>query len=115
MSAITAAKEPGKVSKVLPSHREKAMHRIFGIVLASLCIAPGALILFFAALSKAPTGHERPQVQLAKDWTLFPPADRANCLKSTGSTGAYTDLLKCLEIKRDANSESVPKKDRTRG
>jgi hypothetical protein len=38
-----------------------------------------------------------------QDWTSFAPADRTSCLKSTGSTGAYTDLLNCLEIKRAAS------------
>ena len=37
-----------------------------------------------------------------QDWTSFAPADRTSCLQSTGSTGAYTDLLKCLELRRDA-------------
>jgi hypothetical protein len=34
------------------------------------------------------------------DWPSFTPADRSSCLKSTGSTGVYTDLLKCLEERR---------------
>jgi hypothetical protein len=34
------------------------------------------------------------------DWTSFAPEDRASCLKSTRSTGAYTHLIKCLEAKR---------------
>ena len=81
------------------------MNRIFAITniaFSFLCIAPGALILFAALYSKAPAGQERPHVQLARDWSRFPPADRANCLRSTGSSGTYTDLLTCLEIKRDA-------------
>jgi hypothetical protein len=34
------------------------------------------------------------------DWTSFSPEDRTSCLKSTGSTGAYTHPIKCLEAKR---------------
>jgi hypothetical protein len=37
-----------------------------------------------------------------RDWTRFDPADRASCLLSTGPTGTYTDLLDCLEARRDA-------------
>jgi hypothetical protein len=83
------------------------MKRMFAIAVFAfffLCIAPGALMLSLAIFAKAPAGDGPPQVQLARDWTRFPPADRANCLRSTGSTGAYTDLLKCLEIKRGALS-----------
>jgi hypothetical protein len=81
------------------------MNRMFAIVviaLSFLCIAPGALILSATALSKAPAGDVSAQAQFAMDWTRYPPADRASCLRSTGSTGAYTDLLTCLEIKRAA-------------
>jgi hypothetical protein len=78
------------------------MNRTFAITsIAFLCIAPVALMLSGAVFWPAPADHEARQVQLAEDWTRFPPADRASCLR-TGSTGTYTDLIKCLEIKRDA-------------
>ena len=51
--------------------------------------------------SEVAAGQERPQVVLAKDWTRFPPADRAQCL-SLAVSGLYTDVLVCLEAKRDA-------------
>ncbi len=75
------------------------MKRIFATTIARLCIATSALILSAGVFSKAAVGEERGH---AKDWTRFPPADRASCLTSTGITGAYTELLRCLEIKRDA-------------
>jgi hypothetical protein len=78
------------------------MNRIFAGAFLFLCIAAGALILFVAVFSTAPAGRETPQTQVAKDWTRFPPADRASCLRLMGSSGTYTDLLKCLEIKREA-------------
>jgi len=81
------------------------MNRMFAITTIAfsfLCITPGALLLSAAAFSTAAAEGERPQAQLARDWTRFPPADRASCLGSTGSTGTYTDLLECLEAKRDA-------------
>jgi hypothetical protein len=43
--------------------------------------------------------------QAAKQWNEFPPADRASCTRLTtmgGTGGTYTELLTCLEMKRDA-------------
>jgi hypothetical protein len=42
--------------------------------------------------------------ELVKVWTQFPAADRTSCINLTrmGSKGTYTDLITCLEIKRDA-------------
>jgi hypothetical protein len=44
--------------------------------------------------------------QLAKEWSSFLAADRANCLTltTTGTTGTYTELLTCLEMYRDARN-----------
>lgn len=41
--------------------------------------------------------------QLAKEWSKFLAADRANCLAltTTGTSGTYTELLTCLEMYRD--------------
>jgi hypothetical protein len=41
---------------------------------------------------------------LAKEWNSFPAADRGSChrLTTTGTPGTYTELLTCLEMKRDA-------------
>jgi hypothetical protein len=42
--------------------------------------------------------------QLAKGWSKYPAADRNACLSltRTGTTGTYTELLTCIEMKRDA-------------
>jgi hypothetical protein len=43
--------------------------------------------------------------QLAKNWSSFAAADRASCVSLTtmgGAGGTYTELLTCLELKRDA-------------
>jgi len=47
--------------------------------------------------------------ELAQHWSEFPQADRTSCLQltTTGSSGTYTDMLTCLEIKRDARK--IPK------
>ncbi|MPZ37521.1 MAG: hypothetical protein GEU95_05565 [Rhizobiales bacterium] len=41
---------------------------------------------------------------LVKQWSSFLPADRRSCyrLTTTGTPGTYTELLTCLEMKRDA-------------
>jgi len=85
--------------------RRTAMRRMLTVTIAAvsvLCIAPGALTLSLAVSSRALGGDERPQAPAARDWTRFQPVDRADCLTLIGSHGAYTDLLQCLERKRDA-------------
>jgi hypothetical protein len=41
---------------------------------------------------------------LAQQWASFLAADRGSCyrLTTTGTPGTYTELLTCLEMKRDA-------------
>jgi hypothetical protein len=41
---------------------------------------------------------------LVKQWNSFLAADRGSCfrLTTTGTPGTYTELLTCLEMKRDA-------------
>jgi hypothetical protein len=41
---------------------------------------------------------------LVKQWSSFLSADRGSCyrLTTTGTPGTYTELLTCLEMKRDA-------------
>lgn len=79
---------------------------------SSLCVAPAALMFSAAMSSAASAGDERPQDRQAVDWTRFSPTDRASCLSLIGASGTYTDLLKCLAIKRDA---SVAKQSATVG
>jgi hypothetical protein len=43
--------------------------------------------------------------QLAQQWNTFTPADRDSCTRLTtlgGTGGTYTELITCLEMKRDA-------------
>jgi hypothetical protein len=54
--------------------------------------------------------------QAAKQWSEFSAADRASCTRLTtlgGTGGTYTELLTCLEMKRDA--ARLPKTDDTVG
>ena len=79
------------------------MNRIFRVAaVAFLGITLGTLVLIDTALSSAAAGDDKPRIELARDWTRFLPSDRARCLRSTLSgSGTYTDLLACLETKRD--------------
>ena len=54
--------------------------------------------------------------QAAKQWSTFLAADRAACTRLTtlgGTGGTYTELLTCLEMKRDARK--LPKEGGTVG
>jgi hypothetical protein len=52
---------------------------------------------------------------LVKQWSSFLAADRGSCyrLTTTGTPGTYTELLTCLEMKRDARK--LPYDDSTVG
>ena len=43
---------------------------------------------------------------LSKQWDSFPAADRTGCYKltTTGTPGTYSELLTCLEMRRDARN-----------
>jgi hypothetical protein len=43
---------------------------------------------------------------LVKQWNTFLPGDRTSChrLTTTGTPGTYTELLTCLEMRRDARA-----------
>jgi hypothetical protein len=57
--------------------------------------------------------------QLAKEWSTFTPADRDSCTRLTtlgGTGGTYTELITCLEMKREAAKlPKNPKDDVTTG
>ena len=66
------------------------------------------------AMRAAPVGDEdvclrqeqEARDQLVRQWTQFPLADRSYCeqLTRTGSDPTYTELLTCLELRRDARN-----------
>jgi len=54
--------------------------------------------------------------QLVQQWNAFPAPDRASCTRLTtlgGTGGTYTELITCLEMKRDA--AKLPKEGGTIG
>jgi hypothetical protein len=47
------------------------------------------------------TSENNTRDQLAKNWSSFPPADRANCVAAMHNFNpTYTELATCLEMKR---------------
>jgi hypothetical protein len=48
--------------------------------------------------------EQRTREQLNKDWSTFPAADRIGCVKSLTFSPTYTELLTCLEMRRDVRN-----------
>ena len=68
------------------------MSRIFGILFAVL---PGALMLGVIVLWKPPYDA---QIHLTRDWSRFSPADRASCLRLTGSGGKHQTCSRASKL-----------------
>ena len=45
--------------------------------------------------------EQRTREELNKKWTTFPAEDRIGCVKSMTFSPTYTELLTCLEMRRD--------------
>ena len=61
--------------------------------------------------------EEEARETLRKQWTSFAGPDRQSCyrLTTTGTSGTYTELLTCLEMRRDAGSKGRSNVIRSRG
>jgi hypothetical protein len=45
--------------------------------------------------------EQRTREEITKNWSTFPAADRIGCVKSLTFSPTYTELLTCLEMRRD--------------
>jgi hypothetical protein len=62
-----------------------------------------------AGFSEAPServtsclaSEQRTREELTKNWSNFPAEDRIGCVKSLTFSPTYTELLTCLEMRRD--------------
>ena len=45
--------------------------------------------------------EQRTREELNKNWSTFPAADRIGCVKSLTFSPTYTELVTCLEMRRD--------------
>jgi hypothetical protein len=48
--------------------------------------------------------EQRTREQLTKNWSTFPAADRIGCVKSLTFPPTYTELVTCLEMRRDVKN-----------
>jgi hypothetical protein len=58
--------------------------------------------------------EQRTREQLNKDWSTFPAADRIGCVKSLTFSPTYTELLTCLEMRRDVRNSRDAKPANTK-
>jgi hypothetical protein len=72
------------------------------------CNAAAAEIIASNTLQSCLWDEQNARDQLVKRWTEFNSTDRADCMRTTMNFDpAYTELLTCLEMARDA--EKLPK------
>jgi hypothetical protein len=48
--------------------------------------------------------EQRTREELPKNWSNFPAADRVGCVKSLTFSPTYTELVTCLEMRRDVRN-----------
>ena len=48
--------------------------------------------------------EQRTREELNKNWSTFPAADRISCVKSLTFSPTYTELVTCLEMRRDVKN-----------
>ena len=54
-----------------------------------------------ANLKRCIESEHRTRDKLSKDWSSFPAADRAKCVKTQTFSHTYSELATCLEMRRD--------------
>ena len=55
-------------------------------------------------LTSCLASEQRTREELTKNWSTFPAADRNGCVKSLSFSPTYTELLTCLEMRRDVKN-----------
>ena len=58
--------------------------------------------------------EQRTREELNKNWSTFPAADRTSCVKSLTFSPTYTELVTCLEMRRDVKNVGGAKPDDTK-
>jgi hypothetical protein len=53
--------------------------------------------------------EQRTREELTKNWTTFPAEDRIGCVKSLTFSPTYTELITCLEMRRNVKNPSDTK------
>src|SRR5262249_53989406 len=57
-------------------------------------------------LTSCLASEQRIREELDKNWSTFPAADRISCVKSLTFSPTYTELVTCLEMRRDVKNPS---------
>jgi hypothetical protein len=60
-------------------------------------------------LTSCLASEQRTREELNKNWPTFPADDRINCVKSLTFSPTYTELVTCLEMRRDVKNPSGTK------
>ena len=60
------------------------------------------------SLKRCLAAEQRTREKLNKDWSTFPAADRAKCVKAQTFSPTYTELATCLEMNRDLRKSATP-------
>ena len=60
-------------------------------------------------LTSCLASEQRTREELNKNWSTFPAADRISCVKSLTFSPTYTELVTCLEMRRDVKNPSGTK------
>ena len=55
-------------------------------------------------LTSCLASEQRTREELNKNWSTFPADDRISCVKSLTFAPTYTELLTCLEMRRDVRN-----------
>jgi hypothetical protein len=55
-------------------------------------------------LTSCLASEQRTREELNKNWSTFPAADRIGCVKSLSFSPTYTELVTCLEMRRDVKN-----------
>jgi hypothetical protein len=55
-------------------------------------------------LTSCLASEQRTREELNKNWSTFPAADRISCVKSLTFSPTYTELVTCLEMRRDVKN-----------
>ena len=110
-SVPTSYTVKSKKSKQKPHHRSSAVQGVPTIDITQSCRAaakPSAGITeHYESCHQSELGARE---ILVKQWNTFLAADRGSCFRLTtsGTPGTYTELLTCLEMKRDARKLNNP-------
>jgi hypothetical protein len=61
-----------------------------------------------ANLKRCVESEQHTREVLSKDWSSFPAADRAKCVKTQTFSPTYSELATCLEMNRDLRNAAKP-------